>query len=225
MVSDATDIALTTVRTFKMRSGRITPSQRAALDEVASTYDVSALSWEHIRERAGDREIVVDIGFGFGDSVLHYSQQQPQRFVIGVEVHLPGIGALCREAHAAGSTNLSVVIGDARAWLIGSVPEAALAGVRLFFPDPWPKARHHKRRFIRAHVLQLLASRVQSGGFLHIATDWADYADDAREELQAALDWVVEPGTHRRDNRPVTRFERRAVTDGRLVQDILAWRR
>lgn len=221
---ESDDVALTTVRTFKMRSGRITPSQRIALDEVTSRYDLSRASWADLLERTAGRGVVADIGFGFGDSVLHYAQAEPNTFIAGVEVHLPGIGALCRDAAASNTSNMGVVIADARAWLTQTVPEASLAGVRLFFPDPWPKARHHKRRFIRSHVLELLASRVGSGGFLHIATDWADYADDASAELTASVRWRLEPGTHRRFDRPITRFERRALADGREVRDMLAWR-
>lgn len=221
---ESDDIALTTVRTFKMRSGRITPSQRIALDEIASRYDLSHSSWADVLERAAGHDVVADIGFGFGHSVLHYAQTQPNTFIAGVEVHLPGVGALCRDAAASNTSNVGVVIGDARTWLTQTVPEAALTGVRLFFPDPWPKARHHKRRFVRSHVLELLASRVGVGGFLHIATDWVDYAEDASAELTASSRWRLESGTHRRFDRPITRFERRALTAGREVRDVLAWR-
>ncbi len=224
MVSEPTDIALTTVRTFKMRSGRITPSQRNALEQVAARFDVSSLPWADVVERAAGKEIIADIGFGFGDSILHYGQAEPENFIIGVEVHLPGVGALCREAAAVDAVNIGVVVADARTWLLSSVPQAALSGVRLFFPDPWPKARHHKRRFIRSHVLTLLATRVRTGGFLHIATDWADYADDAREQLQQHPDWVLDAGSHRRADRPITRFERRAIAQGRNVEDVFAVR-
>lgn len=223
-MSDPEEVALTTVRTFKMRSGRITESQRLALAGVAGRYDVSDEPWSTVVDRADGRRVVADVGFGFGASVLHYAAAEPDSFIVGLEVHVPGIGALCRDAAASELDNVAVVTGDARTWLRTKVPESALAGVRLFFPDPWPKARHHKRRFIRAQVLDLLAARVTLGGFLHIATDWADYAEDARAELQASALWHLEPGGHRRFGRPVTRFEERAIKDGRAVQDVLAVR-
>lgn len=224
-MSDRSEQLLTTVRTFKMRSGRITESQQAALRTAAERYDLSDEPWSTFTSRAAGRPIVADIGFGFGDSLLHYAHAEPKTFIVGLEVHLPGVGALCRDAAAAGLDNIALVIGDARTWLRNSVPEASLAGVRLFFPDPWPKARHHKRRFIRAAVLDLVASRVAAGGFLHIATDWANYAEDASEELATSQSWELEPGTHRRFNRPITRFERRAINDGRPVHDLLAHKR
>lgn len=218
------DLLLTTVRTYKMRSGRVTPSQRAALDGVAHVYGIGGWDWPDIRDRAAGRDVVLDIGFGFGDSMLHYAAAEPERFLIGLEVHIPGVGALCRDAAAAGLGNMCVANEDARQWLASVAPAGALAGVRLFFPDPWQKKRHHKRRFIRQPVLDLLAQKCRSGAFLHIATDWADYAEDAAAELGASSSWDLQPGTQHRRGRPVTRFERRALADGRPVVDLLAIR-
>ncbi|MBU6212859.1 MAG: hypothetical protein KGP01_00190 [Actinomycetales bacterium] len=212
------------MRTYKMRSGRVTSSQRAALDGVASRYDVGGWEWGRIHDRAAGREMVLDIGFGFGDSMLHYAAVEPDRFLIGLEVHIPGVGALCRDAAAAGLENMCVANVDARAWLASTAPPSALAGVRLFFPDPWQKKRHHKRRFIRRPVLDLLAGKCRPGAFLHIATDWADYADDAAAELDSSPAWDLQPGIDHRRGRPVTRFERRALADGRPVVDLVALR-
>ena len=218
------ELLLTTVRTYKMRSGRVTHSQRIALDGVASRYNLGGRPWSDIVVSADGRPVVADIGFGFGDSMLHYAAAEPERFIVGVEVHIPGVGALCRDAAAAELSNLAVVNEDARGWLAEVVPDAALAGIRLFFPDPWPKKRHHKRRFIRRPVLDLLATKCAPGAFLHIATDWADYATDAAEELAAHPLWGLASGTDHRRGRPVTRFERRALNDGRPVVDLLALR-
>ena len=218
------ELLLTTVRTYKMRSGRVTQSQRLALDELSGHFDLAGLAWDEIIMKAGGREIVADIGFGFGDSVVHYARTEPDRYIVGLEVHIPGVGAVCRDAAAAGLTNVGILNLDARQWLTDAVPAAALAGVRLFFPDPWPKKRHHKRRFIRQPVLDLIASRCLPGAFLHIATDIDDYAADAIEELSGSAHWELVPGSDHRRGRPVTRFERRALTDGRPIVDLLAFR-
>ena len=220
----AADVLLSTVRTYKRRSGRVTASQQQALDVDSTHFDLADCSWTDIQRRAGDAEIVVDIGFGFGESVLHYAQAQPARFIVGLEVHLPGVGALCRDAATAGLSNIGVLNVDARQWLADVVPDAALSGVRLFFPDPWPKKRHHKRRFIRRPVLDLLASRCAAGAFLHIATDISDYADDAQAELAQSPFWHLQAGADHRQHRPVTKFERRANVAQRQVFDILAYR-
>lgn len=219
------DRLLTTVRTYKLRSGRVTPSQRLALQGVADQYVIDDHSWSQVLARAAGRDVVLDIGFGFGDSLLHYAQVEPDRFHIGLEVHVPGVGALCRDASAAQLTNLCVAHADARQWLTAVPPADALAGARLFFPDPWPKKRHHKRRFIRQPVLDLLASRCRPGAFLHIATDWADYADDAMAELAASTQWELLPEWNERHGRPITRFERRAIAGSRPVVDFTAVRR
>lgn len=218
------DVMLTTVRTYKMRNGRVTASQQVALDGVAAGFDIAGLTWTQLLERADGRDIVLDIGFGFGESVLHYATAEPNRYIVGVEVHRPGVGALCRDAGALGLHNIAVVIGDARQWLTDVVPNSALVGIRLFFPDPWPKKRHHKRRFIRQPVLDLLASKCAAQGFLHIATDISDYAEDAREELSQSRFWQLYGGTNHRRERPVTKFERRAIRDNRSVFDLLATR-
>ena len=227
-VTDATretTSAIASVRTYKQRTGRVTESQRQALATIAPEFDVTHLSWDDILERrVRGRRIVLDIGFGFGESVIFYAHAQPEVFIIGSEVHTPGVGALCRDAAKLQLANVGVVAADVRPWLESVVPDAVFDGVRLFFPDPWPKKRHHKRRFIRDHVLELVANKVALGGFLHIATDWEDYAIDASEALAAARQWHLEPGQDRRFDRPVTKFEQRAINDGRSLFDIVALR-
>ena len=218
------DVMLTTVRTYKMRNGRVTASQQLALDAMAADLDVAGMTWSQLLHRADGRAVVLDIGFGFGESVLHYAAAEPDRFIVGVEVHRPGVGALCRDASTLELPNIGVVIGDARQWLTDVVPDSALAGIRLFFPDPWPKKRHHKRRFIRGPVLNLLASKCAPSAFLHIATDISDYAHDAREELSQSGSWQLCEGMSHRRERPVTKFEQRAIRDHRPVFDLLATR-
>lgn len=200
-------------------------SQRAALHADSGRYLVGDRGWDFVSERAGGMPIVADIGFGYGESVLGYAQADSESFILGFEIHLPGVGALCETLHSAGIEHVAIAQSDAQLFLVREVPDAALAGVRLFFPDPWPKKRHHKRRFIREHIVDLLAAKVAPGGFFHLATDVPDYADDAVAVLLADGRWDVDAELARPRSRPMTRFERRAVTAGRPVCDVIARRR
>ena len=213
-----------TIRTFKPRSGRMSLTQREALQQDSGRYLVGSRGWPFIEQRAQDRDIVADIGFGFGESVLGYAASKPEELVLGFEIHLPGVGSLCDALQREQIDNVVIAQADAQLFLADEVPDGALAGVRLFFPDPWPKKRHHKRRFIREHIVDLLARKIRVGGFLHIATDVPDYAEDAVGVLESDGRWQVSAERGRPAHRPQTRFERRAVTAGRPVCDVIARR-
>jgi tRNA (guanine-N7-)-methyltransferase len=211
-----------TVRTFKPRSGRLSLTQREALQHDSGRYLLGDRGWELIHARAAGRPIVADIGFGYGESVLGYAQTDPTHFIVGFEIHLPGVGALCEALQRAQIEHVAVVQDDAQLFLTQEVPDGGLAGVRLFFPDPWPKQKHHKRRFIREHIVDLLTRKLEPGGFLHIATDIRDYADDALQVLREDGRWVIDDDLSRREHRPLTRFERRASAAGRPICDVIA---
>lgn len=170
----------------------------------------------------------MEIGFGMGEATLAMASADPATAILAVDVHTPGVLRLLSAVDTAGLHNVRVAHEDALALLTDRVAPAALAGVRVFFPDPWPKSRHHKRRLVQPAVVALLASRIAPGGFLHLATDVADYADVMLAVVSA------EPLLHnnyfsdeqagfaiRPADRPLTRFERQALDRGHPVQDLL----
>lgn len=170
--------------------------------------------------------VVVEIGSGMGEAVLAMAAADPARDYLACEAHVPGVANLLVALADGGPANVRVAVGDALELLRRWIPERSLDAVHAFFPDPWPKARHHKRRLLRPDRLALLAARLVDGGTLHVATDWAPYAD----EVLAAVDTEptltnVHPGfAPRPAHRPVTRFEERAAAAGRATFDIVAAR-
>lgn len=209
------------VRTFHLRRGRVTPAQRRALrDHHSLILDPVGppLAWAALFGR--ESAVVLEIGFGMGEATLELASREPERDVVAVDVHTPGVGRLLGEVHRLGLPNVRVVHGDALELLQHRVPASSLWGVRVFFPDPWPKTRHRKRRLFRSATAELLARALRPGGFIHLATDDPCYADRAREvvnghELLGEVSGAVRP-----EPRPPSRFEHRALTAGRPVQDV-----
>jgi tRNA (guanine-N7-)-methyltransferase len=171
----------------------------------------------------GERPVVLEIGSGMGEAAAQMAAAQPEVGLLAVDVHTPGLGALLRAVEAAGLANVRVGRGDAVELLRDMLPPACLAGVRVFFPDPWPKARHHKRRLIQPAFAVLAGSRIRPGGFLHLATDWAPYAEQMREVLGSCE--LFEPATAADvpllGARPETRFERAGRARGHTVTDLV----
>jgi tRNA (guanine-N7-)-methyltransferase len=166
--------------------------------------------------------VVLEIGFGMGEGTALMAAADPQRNYLGVEVHTPGIGNLLALAGERGLTNLRVAHGDAME-LVRRLPEASLDAVHAFFPDPWPKARHHKRRLIQPSHVALLRDRLRPGGVLHAATDWAHYAEAMAETLggDPGLVNTCDGYAPRPEHRPMTKFERRGVAAGRQIFDLV----
>lgn len=171
--------------------------------------------------------VVLEIGSGMGESTAALAAAAPEIDHIAVEVYEPGLAQLLMRLADAGLANVALLRGDAVALLRERVPPASLAGIRIFFPDPWPKRRHRKRRLVQPDFIALAASRLEPGGFLHLATDWDDYAVQMRAvcDAEPSLENTAagRPGgwTPRPDWRPVTKFEQRARLDGRDVRDLL----
>ena len=222
------------VRTYKPRRGRVTGSQATALarswarlgvripfvEEQARALDLPAL----FGRRA---PVVLEIGAGMGETTAAMAAADPLRDVLAVDVHTPGLGNLIKLVEATGLTNVRVADGDALVLLRAMLSPGSLDEVRVFFPDPWPKARHAKRRLVTSGFADLVASRLTSGGRLHIATDWEPYAAATRSVLAAHPHFALLDGgfTPRPVHRPVTRFERQAAAGGRRVADVMAIRR
>jgi tRNA (guanine-N7-)-methyltransferase len=164
--------------------------------------------------------LIMEIGSGMGESTAALAAAAPDVDHIAVEVYEPGLAQLLMRLEATGTTNVALLRGDAVALLRERVPRASLAGIRIFFPDPWPKRRHRKRRLVQPDFVALAASRLEPGGILHLATDWMRAVCDAEPALENLAD---RPGgwTPRPDWRPVTKFEQRALLEGREIRDLM----
>ena len=208
-----------TIRTYKPRRGRVTPRQAAALavdDGLRLPVDGRLLD---LRSLFDARPVIVEIGFGTGSSTAAMALADPQSGILVIDVHTPGIGDLLHRIRAEGLGNVRVMEGDALEVLRVMIREGALAGVRTYFPDPWPKARHHKRRIVTPEHATLIGTRCALGATWDLATDWAPYAEWMIEVLDAHPMWrggVVE----RPDSRPVTRYEATALRQGRSIIDL-----
>ncbi len=219
------------IRSYVVRAGRMTEGQRRAFERYWPAFGLSLddglLDLDAVFGRRAPR--VLEIGFGMGDSLLQMAADEPDKDFIGIEVHPPGVGALVNNAGKAGITNLRIYLADAVDVLNECIPPASLARVQVYFPDPWHKKKHHKRRIIQPPLVALLASRLEAGGLLHLATDWENYAEHMSEVLAAepALENCASDGGYveRPAFRPVTKFERRGERLGHGVWDLLYRRR
>lgn len=217
------------VRSYVVRAGRMGSGQKRALEELAPRW-VLPFRDEPIDLAAafGRRApVVLEIGFGMGDATAAIARARPDTDFLGVEVHPPGVGALLQRIEAQGLTNLRIVQHDAVEVLEHMLAPESLAGVHVFFPDPWHKKRHHKRRLIQPPLAALLASRLAPGAYLHCATDWQPYAEQMLAVLGAEprLANTAAGYAERPAYRPPTKFERRGVKLGHGVWDLVFTRR
>jgi tRNA (guanine-N7-)-methyltransferase len=213
------------VRSYVVRAGRITPGQARALAELGPRYLLPyaprALDAEALFGRRAP--LLFEIGFGMGQATAEMAAARPECDFIACEVHAPGVGALLMRIEKLGLANLRLVQHDAVEVLTQMIAPGSLAGVHLFFPDPWPKKRHHKRRLVQPPFARLVASRLAAGGYLHCATDWQPYAEQMLEVLSAepALANTAEGYAQRPAYRALTRFEQRGLALGHGVRDLL----
>jgi tRNA (guanine-N7-)-methyltransferase len=213
------------IRSYVLRAGRLGTGQERALQELGPRfilpYRAQALDFEAAFGRQAP--VILEIGFGMGDATAQIAAAHPELDFLGVEVHAPGVGALLRHIGNLGLTNLRIVQNDAVEVLRHMIAPDSLAGVHVYFPDPWHKKRHHKRRLIQPDLVSLLASRVAPGGKVHCATDWEDYAVQMLEVLGACplLSNTAQGYAPRPDMRPMTKFEARGLRLGHGVWDLL----
>lgn len=214
-----------TIRSFVRRTGRITPSQQAALDELwpiyGLDYESGRVDFDALFGRSVPR--LIEIGFGNGETLVQQAVENPDVDFIGIEVHEPGVGHCLLKARDADIRNLRVIVHDAIDVLTYQVPPGSLARVNLYFPDPWPKKRHHKRRIVQPTFLNLVADRLEPGGKLNIATDWANYAEHIDEVLSHSDRFrCAARREHDGDaplDRPRTKFEARGLRKGHRICD------
>lgn len=214
-----------TIRSYVMRAGRTTEGQAKALSELGPRfvlpYQEQVVDFASIFGRTAP--VVLEIGFGMGDATAKIAQGLPETDFIGCEVHEPGVGALLKQIGERGLSNLRIVQHDAVEVMEHMIPPASLAGIHIFFPDPWHKKRHHKRRLIQAPFVAKLVTRLAPGGYLHCATDWEPYAQQMLEVLGAepalvntAQGYAIKP-----EYRPLTKFENRGLRLGHGVWDLV----
>ncbi|WP_221348606.1 tRNA (guanosine(46)-N7)-methyltransferase TrmB [Streptomyces beigongshangae] len=216
------------IRSFQPRRSRVTPGQADALHRLWPKWglDIDGKRILDLPDLFGaDIPVVLEIGFGMGEATAQMAAEDPGTGILAVDVHTPGQGNLLNLADKAGLSNLRVANGDAIILLREMLAPSALAGLRVYFPDPWPKKRHHKRRLIQPEFLTLAASRLRPGALLHCATDWEEYAEVMLEVLTAHPDFEnTQPGggyAPRPDFRPLTRFEGQGLDKGHVVNDLL----
>lgn len=224
-----------TIKSFVKREGRLTKGQQAAIDAfwptMGLTHDAGLVSMAELF--GNNNPVVLEIGFGMGASLVEMAKNAPEKNFIGIEVHLPGVGACLSAANEAGVTNLKVYEHDAVEILRDCIPDESLDTLQLFFPDPWHKKRHHKRRIVQIDFVQKLRSKLKVGGVFHMATDWENYAEhmievmeksdgfnniaaEVNSEENKASQFIERP-----EHRPLTKFEQRGHRLGHGVWDIM----
>lgn len=213
------------IRSFVTRAGRLSDAQSKAIENLGPKYMIAYQKAILDVDATFGRQAptIFEIGFGMGETSAKISGLMPEKNFIGVEVHTPGVGNLLKLTDAAGLQNQRIIQHDAYEVLTHMISPESLAGVHVFFPDPWHKARHNKRRLIQGPLVVLLASRLKSGGYIHCATDWEEYAVQMLEVLGAevSLKNTADGYAPRPDYRPVTKFENRGLKLGHGVWDLV----
>lgn len=218
-------------RSFVLRSGRMTDHQKDALGRLYPVYGVTYAPGDRLDPDALypglSGPFVVEIGFGMGAATAIIARELPETRFLGIEVHAPGVGKLLSDIEAQGLANLRVARHDAIEVLRDMLPEGSVDGFHVFFPDPWPKKRHHKRRIMSAEFIRLMATKLRTGGYLYFVTDWEEYAEWTLERMGAEplLMNAHERWAPRAPWRPVTKFEKRALDEDRPIRELWFTRR
>lgn len=216
-----------TVKSFVLRAGRMTEGQQKAMADVWPQMGLELKQGKLDLAKVFGREapVVLEIGFGMGDSLVEMAKDQPEKNYIGIEVHRPGVGRLLSNAEKEGLGNIRVFCDDAIEVLAQCIPDGALDCIQLFFPDPWHKKRHHKRRIVQPEFAQTLRKKLKVGGVFHMATDWENYAEHMMEAMSAAEGYqnVAGDGQYspQPEWRPVTKFQKRGERLGHGVWDLM----
>jgi tRNA (guanine-N7-)-methyltransferase len=215
-----------TIKSYVLRQGRLTRGQQQALDMLWSDYGINytaeALNLDQCFEQQAP--VTLEIGFGNGESLLQQAEHHPENNYLGIEVHRPGVGHLIKRAHDAGLHNIRVINHDAVEVLQHQIADNSLDCVQLFFPDPWHKKRHHKRRIVHPAFVQMICTKLKTGGLFHLATDWENYAEHMMAVMEQAqgFDNTSGKGNYAGDtDRPPTKFEHRGRKLGHGVWDLV----
>ncbi|WP_292994255.1 tRNA (guanosine(46)-N7)-methyltransferase TrmB [Nitrosomonas sp.] len=214
-----------TIRSFVLRQGRLSNAQRRACETLLPRFGIpfseNWLDLDQVFCRPAPK--ILEIGFGMGESTATIATAHPENDYLGIEVHTPGVGSLLNQIEHLELTNLRIIQHDAVEVLQHMLPAECLDGVHIFFPDPWPKARHHKRRLIQPALVTHLCAHLKTGGYIHVATDWEDYAVQILQVLsqESQLTNTVTDYAPRPEYRPLTKFEQRGLKLGHGVWDLI----
>ncbi|MDO4626635.1 MAG: tRNA (guanosine(46)-N7)-methyltransferase TrmB [Pasteurellaceae bacterium] len=214
------------VRSFVLRTGRLSDYQRQTMNQNWAFYGLEHQNqpFDFAKIYGNTHPVILEIGFGMGKSLVEMAKANPNKNYLGIEVHTPGVGACIAYAIEQQVTNLRVICHDATEILRDCIADNTLGGLQLFFPDPWHKAKHHKRRIVQPHFVAQICQKLDSEGFIHMATDWQNYAEQMLSVLQAepclsnlstTQDYISRP-----DFRPLTKFEQRGQKLGHGVWDL-----
>ena len=213
------------IRSFVLRQGRVSNAQRRAYEDLLPKYGVpytkGLLNFEMVYGREAPRYL--EIGSGMGETTVSIARSHPQNDYLAIEVYTPGIGSLLKQIEEFKLTNLRIVQHDAVEVVNNMFPQEYLDGIHIFFPDPWPKLRHHKRRLIQPEFISLLCKHLKPGGYIHVATDWNNYADQILEVMsnELSLTNTARDFVQRPKYRPLTKFEQRGLRLGHKVWDLV----
>ncbi len=219
------DIKKRHIRSYVLRQGRVTVAQQRAVDTLQTVYGIpyapAPLNLETAFGRAAPK--ILEIGFGMGDSTASIAQENPQNDYLCLEVHTPGVGNLFKVMGEQNISNIRIIQHDAVEVLRDMIGDGTLDGVHIFFPDPWHKARHNKRRLIQAPFIEKLMAKLKPGGYIHVATDWENYAQQVLQVLsdEPLLENTAANYAPRPDYRPLTKFEKRGINLGHGVWDLV----
>ena len=203
------------IRTFHARRGRVTKNQIFALENYFSEFELPEGPWD-FQELFGDKNVVFEIGCGSGESTIGFAKANPETIIIAIEVHRPSISHLVENAHKEGLTNIKVAYSDGVQVLRDWVKDKSLTAIFAFFPDPWPKKRHNKRRLFRTEIVDLMQKKLKDGGEIIAATDWAEYGHQMLEVLPNSK-LSIRPSW-----RPTTKYERKGLAANREIMEIKA---
>jgi tRNA (guanine-N7-)-methyltransferase len=215
------------IRSYVIRGGRMTEAQEKAFNQWWPIYGLSLFDGMiDLKETYGrDAPLVVEVGFGMGDSLLEMAQNEPDKDFLGIEVHPPGVGRLINEAGKLGIKNLKVYMADANDVMEDCIPSGKAERFQLYFPDPWHKKKHTKRRIVQASFIRKVREILKSGGVFHLATDWEHYSEHMMEEMSLAKGFENLAGEYcfsqKPEFRPITKFERRGEGLGHSIWDLL----
>ncbi len=217
------------IRSFVLRQGRVSPAQQRSLDTLMPRYGIPYSTEPLDLQKAFGRiaPTILEIGFGMGEPTAKIALAHPHINYLALEVHPPGVGSLLKQIDASGIQNIRIIQHDAVEVLRDMVNDSALDGVHIFFPDPWHKARHNKRRLIRSPFVSKLVQKVKPGGYIHVATDWQDYAEQVLAVLGAEplLENTASAYAEKPAYRPLTKFEQRGLKLGHGVWDLVFLRK
>jgi tRNA (guanine-N7-)-methyltransferase len=224
-MTDTTDLSKRHIRSFVLRQGRVSVAQQRSLDTLLPRFGIPYVEKQIDLNAAFGRAApkILEIGFGMGESTATIAQAHPENDYLALEVHTPGVGSLLKQIEENKLSNIRIIQHDAVEVLRDMLPDAVLDGAHIFFPDPWHKTRHNKRRLIQAPFVAQLVQKLKPGGYIHVATDWQDYAEQVLAVLSAepllqntAPDYAPRPAY-----RPLTKFEQRGIRLGHGVWDIV----